>query len=278
MDPYNLAICFGPTLLPIPEGKDQVIFSIRFIPHKIFPKITQVIHQNSVNEVVKNLIVHCDSVFTQRIAGPRYEKYSFSTLGTPAETELELFMDDEVEENPQQQQKIENNTLNRGLGRNEHAGNGFEHQPPFTPHQAHSRLPFLANYPRTSADQFSQSLMNYSTYSTNSSHLDQGSQISGAIQFDHNSNNRPEAIQQATVDFSNNYSSTESGIGHGLTQKISGLRLISPSQKRSDIANLQKNQQLTSKDGHANQERNGQNDMDLAELYASIKRLYLFNL
>lgn len=25
MDPYNLAICFGPTLLPIPEGKDQVL-------------------------------------------------------------------------------------------------------------------------------------------------------------------------------------------------------------------------------------------------------------
>lgn len=26
MDPYNLAICFGPTLLPIPEGKDQVVY------------------------------------------------------------------------------------------------------------------------------------------------------------------------------------------------------------------------------------------------------------
>lgn len=24
MDPYNLAICFGPTLVPIPEDKDQV--------------------------------------------------------------------------------------------------------------------------------------------------------------------------------------------------------------------------------------------------------------
>lgn len=28
MDPYNLAICFGPTLVPIPEDKDQVIFLI----------------------------------------------------------------------------------------------------------------------------------------------------------------------------------------------------------------------------------------------------------
>lgn len=25
MEPHNLAICFGPTLLPIPEGKDQVV-------------------------------------------------------------------------------------------------------------------------------------------------------------------------------------------------------------------------------------------------------------
>jgi len=24
MDPYNLAICFGPTLVPVPEDKDQV--------------------------------------------------------------------------------------------------------------------------------------------------------------------------------------------------------------------------------------------------------------
>lgn len=29
MDPYNLAICFGPTLVPIPEERDQVQFQAR---------------------------------------------------------------------------------------------------------------------------------------------------------------------------------------------------------------------------------------------------------
>ncbi|KAL3111610.1 hypothetical protein niasHT_016587 [Heterodera trifolii] len=86
MDPYNLAICFGPTLLPIPEGKDQVHY------------------QNSVNEVVKNLIVHSDAIFTARVPGPRYEKYAAIEStdggdGTPAgdiSADLELFVDDEV--------------------------------------------------------------------------------------------------------------------------------------------------------------------------------------
>uniref|UniRef100_A0A914I8C0 SLIT-ROBO Rho GTPase-activating protein 1 n=1 Tax=Globodera rostochiensis TaxID=31243 RepID=A0A914I8C0_GLORO len=84
MDPYNLAICFGPTLLPIPEGKDQVCY------------------QNSVNEVVKNLIVHSDAIFNARVPGPRYEKYALEATdggGTPAgdiSAELELFVDDEV--------------------------------------------------------------------------------------------------------------------------------------------------------------------------------------
>lgn len=32
MDPYNLAICFGPTLMPIPEGKDQVRSTQMFPP------------------------------------------------------------------------------------------------------------------------------------------------------------------------------------------------------------------------------------------------------
>jgi hypothetical protein len=49
--------------------------------------------------VIKNLIVHSDAVFSdQRILGPRYEKYNFSTIETPAETELELYMDDEEAE------------------------------------------------------------------------------------------------------------------------------------------------------------------------------------
>lgn len=28
MDPYNIAICFGPTLVPVPEDKDQVRSSL----------------------------------------------------------------------------------------------------------------------------------------------------------------------------------------------------------------------------------------------------------
>uniref|UniRef100_A0A914CR30 Rho-GAP domain-containing protein n=1 Tax=Acrobeloides nanus TaxID=290746 RepID=A0A914CR30_9BILA len=62
MDPYNLAICFGPTLLPIPEGKDQVYY------------------QNYVNEVVKNLIVHHDIIFSTTVPGPVYDKYSETIL------------------------------------------------------------------------------------------------------------------------------------------------------------------------------------------------------
>uniref|UniRef100_A0A0N5AD48 Rho-GAP domain-containing protein n=1 Tax=Syphacia muris TaxID=451379 RepID=A0A0N5AD48_9BILA len=69
MDPYNLAICFGPTLLPIPEGKDQVFY------------------HNFVNELVKNLILYHDLVFPQSLAGPRYEKYL-------VETDHALFIDE----------------------------------------------------------------------------------------------------------------------------------------------------------------------------------------
>uniref|UniRef100_A0A7E4W175 Rho-GAP domain-containing protein n=1 Tax=Panagrellus redivivus TaxID=6233 RepID=A0A7E4W175_PANRE len=58
MDPYNLAICFGPTLLPIPDDKDQVYY------------------QNSVNEVVKNLIEYHSSIFSSSIPpGPVYRAY-----------------------------------------------------------------------------------------------------------------------------------------------------------------------------------------------------------
>uniref|UniRef100_A0A914IAM6 non-specific serine/threonine protein kinase n=1 Tax=Globodera rostochiensis TaxID=31243 RepID=A0A914IAM6_GLORO len=84
MDPYNLAICFGPTLLPIPEGKHQVCY------------------QNSVNEVIKNLIVHSDAIFNARVPGPRYEKYALEATdggGTPAgdiSAELELFLRNEI--------------------------------------------------------------------------------------------------------------------------------------------------------------------------------------
>uniref|UniRef100_A0A183DN45 Rho-GAP domain-containing protein n=1 Tax=Gongylonema pulchrum TaxID=637853 RepID=A0A183DN45_9BILA len=71
MDPYNLAICFGPTLLPIPEGKDQVFY------------------HNFVNELVKNLILYNDQIFSPLLPGPRYEKYF-------VESEQALFIDEHI--------------------------------------------------------------------------------------------------------------------------------------------------------------------------------------
>ncbi|XP_054719949.1 SLIT-ROBO Rho GTPase-activating protein 1-like isoform X2 [Uloborus diversus] len=56
MDPYNLAICFGPTLLPIPEDKDQVQY------------------QNLVNELIKNIIIYQEEIFPDD-GGIIYEKY-----------------------------------------------------------------------------------------------------------------------------------------------------------------------------------------------------------
>ncbi|CAL1285229.1 unnamed protein product [Larinioides sclopetarius] len=56
MDPYNLAICFGPTLLPIPEDKDQVQY------------------QNLVNELIKNIIIYQEEIFPDD-GGMVYEKY-----------------------------------------------------------------------------------------------------------------------------------------------------------------------------------------------------------
>ncbi|CAG9534214.1 unnamed protein product [Cercopithifilaria johnstoni] len=70
MDPYNLAICFGPTLLPIPEGKDQVFY------------------HNFVNELVKNLIVYHEQIFPTVLHGPRYQKYLI-------ESEQALFIDEQ---------------------------------------------------------------------------------------------------------------------------------------------------------------------------------------
>uniref|UniRef100_A0A8C4I9I6 SLIT-ROBO Rho GTPase-activating protein 1 n=1 Tax=Dicentrarchus labrax TaxID=13489 RepID=A0A8C4I9I6_DICLA len=58
MDPYNLAICFGPTLMPIPDDQDPVSC------------------QAHVNEVIKTIIIHHEAIFpTQReLEGPVYEK------------------------------------------------------------------------------------------------------------------------------------------------------------------------------------------------------------
>ena len=55
MDPYNLGICFGPTLLPIPPDRDQVQF------------------QSYVNNLVKTMVQHYDEIFTAD-GGPVYEK------------------------------------------------------------------------------------------------------------------------------------------------------------------------------------------------------------
>ncbi|KAK3933383.1 SLIT-ROBO Rho GTPase-activating protein 1 [Frankliniella fusca] len=59
MDPYNLAICFGPTLVPVPEDKDQVQY------------------QNQVNELIKNIILYYEDIFppTAILPGPMYEKF-----------------------------------------------------------------------------------------------------------------------------------------------------------------------------------------------------------
>jgi len=45
MDPYNLAICFGPTLLRVPVDRDPVHFQ----PHII--------------ELVRNIVIHQEDVF-----------------------------------------------------------------------------------------------------------------------------------------------------------------------------------------------------------------------
>ncbi|KAJ3603091.1 hypothetical protein NHX12_030835 [Muraenolepis orangiensis] len=58
MDPYNVAICFGPTLMPIPDDQDPVGC------------------QAHVNEVIKTVIVHQEAIFPghQELEGPVYEK------------------------------------------------------------------------------------------------------------------------------------------------------------------------------------------------------------
>ncbi|XP_046720098.1 SLIT-ROBO Rho GTPase-activating protein 1 isoform X2 [Silurus meridionalis] len=58
MDPYNLAICFGPTLMPTPDTQDQVSC------------------QAHVNEVIKTIIIHHETIFpdTKELDGPVYEK------------------------------------------------------------------------------------------------------------------------------------------------------------------------------------------------------------
>ncbi|XP_034962461.1 SLIT-ROBO Rho GTPase-activating protein 3 isoform X1 [Zootoca vivipara] len=58
MDPYNLAICFGPTLMHIPDGQDPVSC------------------QAHVNEVIKTIITNHEAIFPslRELEGPVYEK------------------------------------------------------------------------------------------------------------------------------------------------------------------------------------------------------------
>ncbi|XP_027000147.2 SLIT-ROBO Rho GTPase-activating protein 2 isoform X4 [Tachysurus fulvidraco] len=58
MDPYNLAICFGPTLMSVPEGHDQVSC------------------QAHVNELIKTIIIHYESIFPgpRELEGPVYQR------------------------------------------------------------------------------------------------------------------------------------------------------------------------------------------------------------
>lgn len=58
MDPYNLAVCFGPTLLPMPAGQDPVAL------------------QGRVNQLVQTLILQPARVFPPltQLPGPVYEK------------------------------------------------------------------------------------------------------------------------------------------------------------------------------------------------------------
>ncbi|XP_068460009.1 SLIT-ROBO Rho GTPase-activating protein 1 isoform X2 [Clinocottus analis] len=58
MDSYNLAICFGPTLMPTPDSLDQVSC------------------QAHVNEIIKTIIIHHETIFpdAKELEGPLYEK------------------------------------------------------------------------------------------------------------------------------------------------------------------------------------------------------------
>ncbi|XP_012314729.2 SLIT-ROBO Rho GTPase-activating protein 2 isoform X4 [Aotus nancymaae] len=58
MDPYNLAICFGPSLMSVPEGHDQVSC------------------QAHVNELIKTIIIHHENIFPspRELEGPVYSR------------------------------------------------------------------------------------------------------------------------------------------------------------------------------------------------------------
>uniref|UniRef100_A0A8C4WR17 Uncharacterized protein n=1 Tax=Eptatretus burgeri TaxID=7764 RepID=A0A8C4WR17_EPTBU len=73
MDPYNLAICFGPTLMPAPDSQDQVSV------------------QAHVNEVIKTIIIHHEGIFPgpRELEGPVYEKCMTVTCNVYSEDHFE---------------------------------------------------------------------------------------------------------------------------------------------------------------------------------------------
>ncbi|XP_077287776.1 SLIT-ROBO Rho GTPase-activating protein 1-like [Arctopsyche grandis] len=75
MDPWNLAICFGPTLIPVPDDKDQVQY------------------QNQINDLIKNVIILHEEIFPLD-GGPIYEKYQTHPGQEVDESPLEPGTDD----------------------------------------------------------------------------------------------------------------------------------------------------------------------------------------
>ncbi|XP_012517495.1 PREDICTED: rho GTPase-activating protein 4 isoform X2 [Propithecus coquereli] len=71
MDPYNLAVCFGPTLLPVPAGQDPVAL------------------QGRVNQLVQTLIVQPAQVFPPLTVLPGPVDIQLESLARENEPELE---------------------------------------------------------------------------------------------------------------------------------------------------------------------------------------------
>ncbi|XP_069799586.1 rho GTPase-activating protein 4 isoform X2 [Dendropsophus ebraccatus] len=87
MDPYNLAVCFGPTLVSIPEGQDPVSV------------------QAHVNEVVKTIIIYQERIFPgpTELEGPVYEKCM--TVEEDEEYSDPLALEATIEESDQEGQQ-----------------------------------------------------------------------------------------------------------------------------------------------------------------------------
>lgn len=66
MDAYNIAVCFGPTLLPVPDGHDLVTT------------------QANVNEIIKTIVSNHETIFSTDLKGPTYEKMMSSEGISPA--------------------------------------------------------------------------------------------------------------------------------------------------------------------------------------------------